>query len=72
LELWRRGRRIQNSPDYEERSPMIDAAILPLKEHFSSLDDPCAQHSIEHLLLDFVARILGSRLNTMALPNRSG
>jgi len=33
---------------------MIDAAILPLKEHFSSLDDPRAQHSIEHLLLDIV------------------
>jgi hypothetical protein len=33
---------------------MIDAAILPLKEHFSSLDDPCAQHSIEHPLLDLV------------------
>jgi hypothetical protein len=27
---------------------MIDAAILPLKEHFNSLDDPRAQHSIEH------------------------
>ena len=33
---------------------MIDAAIIPLKEHFSSLDDPHAQHSIEHLLLDIV------------------
>lgn len=33
---------------------MIDAAILPLKEHFSSLDDPRAQHRIEHLLLDIV------------------
>ena len=33
---------------------MIDAAIIPLKEHFSSLDDPRAQHSIEHLLLDIV------------------
>ena len=33
---------------------MIDAAIIPLKEHFSSLDDPRAQHSIEHLLLDTV------------------
>jgi len=31
---------------------MIDAAIMPLKEHFSALDDPRAQHSIEHLLLD--------------------
>ena len=28
---------------------MIDAAIMPLKEHFSALDDPRAQHSIEHL-----------------------
>ncbi len=33
---------------------MIDAAIIPLKEHFSVLDDPRAQHSIEHLLLDIV------------------
>ena len=33
---------------------MIDAAIIPLKEHFSALDDPRAQHSIEHLLLDIV------------------
>lgn len=33
---------------------MIDAAIIPLKEHFSSLKDPRAQHSIEHLLLDIV------------------
>lgn len=33
---------------------MIDAAILPLKEHFRSLDDPRAQHRIEHLLLDIV------------------
>jgi hypothetical protein len=33
---------------------MIDAAIIPLKEHFSSLDDPRAQHSIEHLFLDIV------------------
>lgn len=33
---------------------MIDDAILPLKEHFSRLDDPRAQHSIEHLLLDIV------------------
>ena len=33
---------------------MIDAAIIPLKEHFSSLNDPRAQHSIEHLLLDIV------------------
>ena len=33
---------------------MIDAAIIPLKEHFSSLDDPRAQHSIEHLLIDIV------------------
>jgi len=33
---------------------MIDAAIMPLKEHFSALDDPRAQHSIEHLLLDIV------------------
>ncbi len=32
----------------------IDDAILPLKEHFSGLDDPRAQHSIEHLLLDIV------------------
>ncbi len=27
---------------------MIDAAIIPLKEHFSFLDDPRPQHSIEH------------------------
>jgi predicted transposase YbfD/YdcC len=33
---------------------MIDAAILPLKEHFSAIDDPRAQHRIEHLLLDIV------------------
>lgn len=33
---------------------IIDAAIIPLKEHFRSLDDPRAQHSIEHLLLDIV------------------
>jgi predicted transposase YbfD/YdcC len=33
---------------------MMDAAILPLKEHFSSLDDPRASHSIEHHLLDIV------------------
>lgn len=33
---------------------MIEAAIIPLKEHFSSLDDPRAQHSVEHLLLDIV------------------
>jgi predicted transposase YbfD/YdcC len=33
---------------------MIDGAIIPLKEHFSALDDPRAQHSIEHLLLDIV------------------
>ena len=33
---------------------MMDAAIIPLKEHFSALDDPRAQHSIEHLLLDIV------------------
>ena len=33
---------------------MIEAAIIPLKEHFSSLDDPRVQHSIEHLLLDIV------------------
>jgi predicted transposase YbfD/YdcC len=33
---------------------MIDAAIIPLKEHFSAIDDPRAQHSIEHLLLDIV------------------
>jgi predicted transposase YbfD/YdcC len=33
---------------------MIDAAILPLKEHFGALDDPRAQHSIEHLLPDIV------------------
>lgn len=33
---------------------MIDAAIIPLKEHFSSLDAPRAQHSIEHFLLDIV------------------
>jgi predicted transposase YbfD/YdcC len=45
---------MQNSPDFEERSLMIDAAMIPLKEHFSALDDPRAQHSIEHLLLDIV------------------
>jgi len=70
LELGRRDRRIQSSPDSEERSVMIDAAIIPLKEHFSSLDDPRAQHSIEHLLLDIIlvticavicGQILGSR-----------
>jgi hypothetical protein len=33
---------------------MIDDAILPLKEHFSGLDAPRAQHSIEHLLVDIV------------------
>lgn len=33
---------------------MIDAAMIPLKEHFSALDDPRAQHSIEHLLLDIL------------------
>jgi len=33
---------------------MIDAAMIPLKEHFSVLDDPRAQHRIEHLLLDIV------------------
>ena len=33
---------------------MIDTAIIPLKEHFSSLKDPRAQHSIDHLLLDMV------------------
>jgi len=33
---------------------MIDAAMIPLKEHFSLLKDPRAQHSIEHLLLDIV------------------
>jgi len=33
---------------------MIDDAILPLKEHFGGLDDPRAQHSIEHLLIDIV------------------
>jgi predicted transposase YbfD/YdcC len=33
---------------------MIDAAILPLKEHFSAIEDPRAQHRIEHLLLDIV------------------
>jgi hypothetical protein len=33
---------------------MIDASIIPLKEHFSSLDHPRAQHRIEHLLLDIV------------------
>jgi hypothetical protein len=33
---------------------MINTAILPLKEHFSSLKDPRAQHSIDHLLLDMV------------------
>jgi len=33
---------------------MMDAAIIPLKEHFSALDNPGAQHSIEHLLLDTV------------------
>lgn len=33
---------------------MIDAAIIPLKEHFSALDDPRVQHSIEPLLLDIV------------------
>jgi hypothetical protein len=33
---------------------MIDVAIIPLKEHFSALDDPRAQHRIEHLLLDIV------------------
>jgi predicted transposase YbfD/YdcC len=33
---------------------MIDAAIIPLKEHFSALDDPRAPHRIEHLLLDIV------------------
>jgi DDE_Tnp_1-associated len=33
---------------------MIDDAILPLKEHFSGLNDPRAQHSIEHLLVDIV------------------
>ena len=27
---------------------------MPLKEHFSALNDPRAQHSIEHLLLDIV------------------
>ncbi len=33
---------------------MMDTAIIPLKEHFSTLDDPRAQHRIEHLLLDIV------------------
>lgn len=33
---------------------MIDDTVLSLKEHFSGLDDPRAQHSIEHLLLDIV------------------
>jgi len=59
----------------------MDAAIIPLKEHFSSLDDPRAQHRIEHLLLDIVliticAVICGannwSKLKTMALRNRRG
>jgi hypothetical protein len=54
LELSRRERRIQSSRAAEERSVMIDAAIIPLKEHFKTLDDPRAQHSIEHLLLDIV------------------
>jgi Na+/citrate or Na+/malate symporter len=33
---------------------MIDVTIIPLQEHFSALDDPRAQHSIDHLLLDIV------------------
>jgi predicted transposase YbfD/YdcC len=33
---------------------MIDPAIHPLKDHFRSLKDPRAQHSIDHLLLDMV------------------
>lgn len=33
---------------------MIDMAISPLKEHFRSLKDPRAQHSIDHLLLNMV------------------
>ncbi|NJR39803.1 MAG: hypothetical protein HC781_14495 [Leptolyngbyaceae cyanobacterium CSU_1_4] len=33
---------------------MIDAAIILLKEHLSALNDPPAQPSLEHLLLDIV------------------
>jgi len=33
---------------------MIDTAIHPLQEHFRSLKDPRAQHSIDHFLLDMV------------------
>jgi DDE_Tnp_1-associated len=33
---------------------MIDTAIRPLQDHFRSLKDPRAQHSIDHLLLDMV------------------
>lgn len=43
-----------NSPGFNERSLMIDAAIHLLQEHFRSLKDPRAQHSIDHLLLDMV------------------
>lgn len=31
---------------------MIDVAIIPIKQHFSSPEDPWAQHSIEHPRLD--------------------
>jgi hypothetical protein len=33
---------------------MINSSIIPLKEHFSALDDPRAQCRIEHLLIDIV------------------
>ncbi|PSB24995.1 transposase family protein [Stenomitos frigidus] len=33
---------------------MPESAITSLKAHFGELPDPCAQHSIEHLLIDIV------------------
>jgi DDE_Tnp_1-associated len=33
---------------------MSKSAMATLKDHFSQLNDPRAQHSIEHLLIDIV------------------
>lgn len=32
----------------------MNAGIAALKEHFGALEDPRAQHRIEHLLMDIV------------------
>ncbi len=46
--------RIPISPDDKRITLMSESMIASLKDYFGGLDDPRAEHSIDHLLMDIV------------------